>query len=793
MIRIIRNTFITITLIFISITSYSQNQDIIHITGRIIDDINRQPVEYATIRLYNNNDSLISGTISDGSGKFNLESRIRNFILKIDFLGYSQITLTDYVIVGNRVDLKTIELRSTEMNLKDVVIRAEKSQTIFKMDKRIFNVGQDLISAGGSALDVLNNVPSVNVNIEGTISLRGNSNVLILINDKPSVLTDGNSLGTITAEMIEQVEVITNPSAKYDAEGTSGIINIILKKEDKRGTNGAVTVNTGIPHNHSIGVSLNHRTEKFNLFSQIGAGYRRFLSRGNSVTIDNNTEFSTSLYTDETGEKNEQFYNIILGTDYHINNLNMITLSGHLGYEVEDENADINYNNYENDIFINKTNRNELTEAVNPKMEYRLNYERSFERDDKQRLTAGATGSYFGKDKSSDYQNTDISGDDEVSKQRSSTNFYDVQYNFTTDYIHPFTKKTILETGAKYEISKLINDYTLSDLNDSTWINNPNFTNEFEYKRNIAAWYATFAHEINNVGFKAGLRIENTNINTLLHNTDEENNQNYTDAFPSFHTTYKIEKGFSLQAGYSRRISRPGMWEINPFFSLRDEYNIQTGNPNLQPEYTNSFELTTIRIWKSAAINGSLYHNRTQDVISEIIKVSDNITYTTFENVGRSYNTGIELNAKTEPYEWISIMVDGNMNWYNRNGNYEDMDFDFNSHNWSGRLTMKLKMPLDTDIEFRGRHHSDYKDFQSIHKAQSMLDIGLRKKFMKGRAVINLSINDVFNSRKRTTITETNEFYRFDESQRSGRRIILGLSFGFGKGEAMEFSGQKIF
>ncbi len=276
------------------------------ITGSVVESSTNQPVGFATIMLI---DSLtkknIDGAITAEDGTFLIETDATNFYIAISFMGLETQTISPFLVQDGRVDLGVIKLTSNSEQLNNVVVRAEKSQTEFRLDKRVFNVGKDLSSTGASALDVLNNVPSVNVNIEGEISLRGSAGVQILINGKPSVLANeqGNALGTITADMIQQIEVITNPSAKYDAEGTSGIINIVIKKEERKGINGSATLNTGAPQNHSFGLSLNRRTEKFNLFSQLGIGYREMPRYNKNINRDltlNNTIFSEGTPSTET-------------------------------------------------------------------------------------------------------------------------------------------------------------------------------------------------------------------------------------------------------------------------------------------------------------------------------------------------------------------------------------------------------------------------------------------------------------------------------------------------------------
>ena len=316
---------------------FAQNQKV-EITGTVLDSNSQNPVEFATVMIGDKNTkAAITGVTTELDGTFKVETNTAEFFIEISFIGFVNKTITEFSITNGKVNLGTILISENNNELEEVVVRAEKSTTEFRLDKRVFNVGQDLSSTGASALEVLNNVPSVNVDIEGVVSLRGSSGVQILINGKPSVLASeqGNALGTITADMIEKIEVITNPSAKYDAEGTSGIINIIIKKEERKGINGSATINIGIPHNHSFGLSLNRRTEKFNLFSQIGVGYREMPN--DSENINRDLVNGTTIFSEGREYRNEKFYNLILGTDYHINKNNVLTLSGSFAYEVEEQ------------------------------------------------------------------------------------------------------------------------------------------------------------------------------------------------------------------------------------------------------------------------------------------------------------------------------------------------------------------------------------------------------------------------------------------------------------------------
>ncbi len=762
------------------------------VKGTVVESTN-QPIEFATVMLVNKaTKASVTGGTTDLDGKFALRSNEKDIYIEVSFIGYTKLTIQDFEIVNGQIDLGTIMLSPDQQILAEVEVRAEKSQTVFKLDKRVFNVGKDLSSTGASAYEVLNNVPSVNVNIEGEISLRGSSGVQILINGKPSVLASeqGNALGTITADMIEKVEVITNPSAKYEAEGTSGIINIVLKKEERKGVNGSMSLNTGLPHNHSLGLSLNRRTEKFNLFTQIGAGYRE-LPRTNE-NINRDLVNNTTIYSDGKEYRNEYFYNLILGTDYYINPQNVLTLSGSFIYEVEDQPSRTNFSlEDENGDIISEWYRTEITEALNPKYRYELQYKSDFKDDKDHVLLFSALGNFFGKDQSSEFDNITLSGlDDYSGNQQTRTNFQEAKYTFNLDYTKPFSEKFTLETGAQYVRQDVSNDFSVSNFDNGEFIVDPNLTNIFEYNQNVLGIYGTGAYEHKDLGVKFGLRVENTDLNTFLVNTNESNSQNFTNFFPSAHISYKLTKKFSVQTGYSRRIYRPRLWDLNPFFNIRNNFSVRAGNPDLQPEFTDSYEISSIYILDKISMNASVYHRYTQDVIDRIVTFENNVnTFKPF-NIGIRNSTGFEFNTKISPKKWWTLNGDFNFNYFTRQGELENVAFDFSASQWSTKWTSKFNLPKDFDFEFTGRYQSEVQTVQGTTSDILFADFGMRKKILKGKAVLNFSVRDIFASRIRINETVQTDFYTYSESFR-GRFITLGFSYGFGKGEAMQFSGRR--
>lgn len=700
------------------------------VVGVVKDKASQQPLEFVSVILLDaESKQPLTGTTTGVDGTFVLGVKKTNFLVEISFIGFKSLRLQPEV-KNAYVNMGTLWLEEDAEQLEEVVVRAEKSTTEFKLDKRVFNVGKDLTSAGASAIEVLNNVPSVNVSIEGAITLRGGQGAQILINGKPSVIAsqEGNALGTIVAEQIEKIEVITNPSAKYEAEGTAGIINIVLKKSEKKGLNGAVTLNTGSPNNHSIGLSINKRTQKFNFFGQLGVGKRTF---PNTVsTLNRNKVANNEITSSGKGNKHEQFYNLSLGTDYHINDKNVITLSGNVAYEIEDEDSNMRFEEYANRILQAAYTRAEVTEATNPKYQYELQYKKDFERHKEQYLLFSALGSFFGKDQSSTFSNEVTAGTLASNSQRTRTDFKEARYTFKLDYVHPLNDQYTIETGAQYVLNDVSNDYAVSSLIGGNWIGNPGLTNVFEYYQNVLGAYATAAYEGDVWGIKAGLRVENTDLRTVLKTTNQEHTQQYTNLFPSVHTSYKVGTGFSLQAGYSRRIFRPRLWDLNPFFNIRNTFDIFTGNPNLLPEFTDSYELTSIHKIGKASVNFGLYHRYTTDVIEDVsfYNTTTNVTTRRPENFGTNAITGLEANYRWGITKWLTVNGDVNYNWFNRKGQFDAANnFDFNGTRWDTKATAKLKLPAQFDFEMTGNYQSSYKTAQSTIKSNGFVNVGLRK------------------------------------------------------------------
>lgn len=781
--------FFGVLLLAMSAT-WSLAQDVV-LTGTIIDAQSSDPIPYATVVVIAEEDgSVRAGTTTDDSGAFSMVADVTGARLEVSFIGFFPKTISP-IPAGNPVDLGTIALDRDNVVLDNAEVTAEKSTVEFKLDKRVFNVGKDISSTGMGALDVLDNVPSVNVDIEGNVTLRGQSGVQILINGKPSVLSDdgSNALGTITADMIESVEVITNPSAKYEAEGTSGILNIILKKDERKGFNGSMSANTGWPHNHSLGGSMNLRTENFNFFTQFGAGYRSLPTYRNSLLHDYSD--STQLITDGIEYRDEQFYNITLGADYYLNPMNTLTLSGSFAYEIEQQPSETTIEVYGvGNELLAKWGRREETSALNPKYQYDLQYEKKFQSHEDHVLLFSTQGKFFGKDQESDFTALNDDGAALLTGQQTSTDFFQADYIAKADYTNPLSEKVTIEAGGMYELNDVGNDFMVVDRYGEILVVDSGQTNNFEYDQSVLGVYGTGSYEGEKWGIKLGLRVEQTDLKTLLTITNEANNQNYTNYFPTVHTSLKLSEFVQLQAGYSRRIFRPRLWDLNPFFNIRNNFNIRQGNPELLPEFGDSYEVTGIFIREKLSMSASVYHLYTTDKIVRVTSFQESVSTTKPLNIGSDRSTGVEVTGKYTALKWLTLTGEFNYGFFRREGEFEGQNFDFEGDRWSSELTAKAKMKNGWEAEVSGEHQSDVLTVQGMTSGYTSAGIGLRKKISDGKWIVDLSVRDVFASRIRESIVEEGDTYFYSFSQR-GRFLRLGVSYSFGKGEAMTYTGRR--
>jgi len=760
------------------------------IIGQIIDADAEAPLEFATISILNRVDSAIAtGGISEEDGKFAIEASYGEYIIKVEFISYLETYIDDVILSARTklVDLGQIQLRADAQQLDEIEVVAEKSEVQFSLDKRVFNVGKDLANKGGSAEDILDNIPSVSVDVEGNVSLRGSENVRILIDGKPSGLIglgDAAGLKSLPSNMIEKVELVTNASARYDAEGTSGIINIVLKKDQQKGFNGSVDLSTGYPESYGVGVTMNARRKVINYF--LNYGLRSRTGPGKGITeqefYGENAQipFTDQVYSSSRGGLSNSFRG---GVDLFLTEKDVLT--GAITYRIGDDYSDAltTYNDFNiNRQLIGISDRTQDETEEEQDLEYDINYERKFDREG-QKFTAQLQYRNSAETEKADYLETAFDAahnpvESGPLTQRSINAESHGSVLVQADYIYPYTKDKKLELGVKASFGDIGNDYNVEELQDGSWNNLVGLTNNFNYEENIYAAYAIYGDKVGKWSYQAGLRAEQSQVLTELLETDEVNDRSYANLFPSAHLNYEINKGNALQLSYSRRISRPHFWYLNPFFTFSNSRNIWGGNPNLNPEFTDSYEVGYLKYWDKVSLGSSLYYRHTTGVIERISRVDDQgITYTQPENLSTENAFGVELTTSGDINKWWRIDFSANLYSEKTQGQIGDLMLQSEAFTYNNRLSSKMKFWKDAEFQLRFDYRAPQNTTQGRRRSMSGLDLGFSKDILKKKGTITLSIRDLLNTRKWRSETYGELFYSYSERQRRARQVQVSFNY----------------
>lgn len=763
--------FIYAIALFLPVLLYGQD---VTVKGLVLEKANQKPIELASIAfLDNETNALIQETTSDAKGHFEVKVKPGKYHLHINFFDFEPAILNQVQILEDKnIGKVLLTLKETKV-LDEVKVVSEKTSIETRLDKKIFNVGKDLISKGGSANDILNNVPSVSVNAMGAVSLRGNSSVRILINGKPSVMTQNNGLEQIPAESIERVEVITNPSAQYDAQGASGIINIILKKNKVNGFGSSITLTGGIPNNNSIGVNMNYKKEKFNLFSDIRYG-RLSLFGDDKLFRTNYQNNIVSGYIDQKTDRTRNFnrFNLYFGSDYYINENNTLTLSYYYRHNVSKNNVDYFFNYLD----VNKNQTQLITANENYKEpqisnQIELNYVKNFAKKGK-KLTANVQYDFWNDD-----ENELISERSETPTPTAKTiKSRDIESSkdvvFQSDMSFPFSEKSKFDIGIKGEIRRINSDYIVWD----NALQIDSLTNLLHYDERIFGVYSQYSNGYKKFQYQLGLRAEHFNTGSSDLKNEFRTDKNYTKLFPTIHITYEIKNNFNIQLSYSRRIDRPSFYQLNPFGGIADRRNIRIGNPDLNPMYIDSYELGTLYKWEKFTLNPSVYHQHTINLFDiTVTRNSDDYLVEKSINLGTENRYGFEINATYTPYKWWFLSSDFNYYKFDQKGVFIVSD-----HSWTARLNSRVKLKswtLQNNFNIIGAKKSGQID----SKTQSWADLAIAKEFWKEKASLTFKVDNIFDSRiSRDFITGNN--YTIDGERRfTGTRVSLTFTYKFNR------------
>lgn len=759
--------------VFLCIPGFSQSENGT-ISGHIIDE-QQNPVPFANIAVFTRADSAMAGGVaSDDFGNFEILASPGRYFLRITFLSFKPREIPVDVSAGQKVDLGEVVLESYSTTLGEVVVTGERSQMELQLDKRVFNVGQDLSNAGGSAADILDNIPSVSVDVDGTVSLRGSENVRILINGKPSGLTmrDPDALRQLQSSLVERVEVITNPSSRYEAEGEVGIINIILKKEQDRGLHGTFNATAGYPHFYGGSYSVNYRTKKLNLFSSYGVDYRSSPGYTRS-TIRFSPDTVSHRFSDR--ERSELSHNIRGGLDYYINDKTSVT--GSVMYNFGDglNTSVLTYSDYYSGSLGRQTIRTDREREDEKNFETAFNVKREFSNED-HFLTAD-----FQYIRSLDGERSDYtqSSDGPIVIQRGENISREKDWFVQSDYVHPFGEHGKAEAGLRSTTRIVENDYSLEEQDtNGDWVPFPAFNNNMIYTERIHAAYVMAGNKFNRVSLQAGVRTEYSDITTELVVSDHRNHREYLDFFPSVNFGYEITRDKTWQLSYSRRINRPRFRELLPFSNFSDSRNYFMGNPDLNPEYTHSFETGYLVNWETGSVLSSAYYRYRQGVIQRITEVQgDSITLVFPINLATQNAYGLEFNVSLNLARWWTLNSSANFYRAITEGQYNDDRLFADTHTFNTRSTSKMTLWDKLDFQTSFNYRAPRMTTQGRRRSSYSLDFALAKDVLKGKGTITANVRDVLNSRKRRSITEIGDYYEETESQWRPRSFRVTFTY----------------
>ncbi len=804
----------TLGLVFLlGAASLAFAQQKVSVTGTIADKQNN-PVPYASVTFSNKTDKLFSDAVlTDEKGAYQLDLTPGNYDITIEAIDFKKVTLNKQVTAPVNLGSFTVESEGSLTNgktqdIQGVVITATTKPYRVEIDKKVYDPSTDLISKGGTLQDVLSNVPSIAVDTDGTVSMRGNSNIKFLINGKPSALLgidDGaDALKTIPADQIDRIEVITNPSSKYEASGTAGILNIILKKSKKLGFNGSVTGTIGYLPMTSLNTNLSWKKGAWTYYLNGGGGYNKNRSKNNleyrTLLSDQDLLENDLVFRRKDGVNNGESKNYNANTGFVVDlteksTLNASVLFRNFEYESNDQ-TDI----YE--TFFGKlpkiTNQTDVGVRSNNSFQADLGFDQKIGDNGQLLSVSGSYQNSKGENKTLITENS-LTGNTTTNIASDIFSTTDnTTYIAKADYELPLGDTSKIEAGARYDYTKNIYDYAVDQSTNNLPFQPLNeFTSTTTYGEKIAAAYAQFKSKIGDFGYQVGTRVENTNIDISYKNVGTglqvQDQKSYTGFFPSVFLSYEMGKN-QLLLNYSRRIQRPRSFFLVPFNSY-DSRSIFRGNPDLDPTYENSYELGYSLVNKKITLNPTLYLRKSQDEVNfvqlPIVENGNTLIVTQPVNAGSETQYGLDLNATYDPTKWLRLMGSLDLFGYNNTGNFQGVSFEGEGFSTRARLTTTFKPDKNTSLQLQGFYRGAEKTVSNDRKGMYAVSFGASRTILKGDGTLAFNIQDIFNSRAREFTFTGAEYSQYSYNQFSPRQFSLSLTYRFKQGEKVDQPKRK--
>lgn len=755
------------------------------ISGRVYEGSAGVPLEYANVVLYTAGDSAqVTGTITNPRGVFQLERvRTGSYFTAISFMGYrtyysETLTITP---AQEQIDLGRISLQPVALQIDDVVVEVERAPISYQIDKKVINVSQQQTAISGTAIEVLENVPSVTVDIEGNVSLRGSGNFTVLIDGRPSVLEPSEALQQIPASSIENIEIVTNPSARYDPEGTAGIINIVMKKNERRGRSATVNFNAGWDDKYGGDVLLQQKTER--LHGTIGLDYRKRSYAGtdrneNHTSLGQSTTF---VLANGASLRGRTALGLRGELQWNLSDRDVLSLGGRYRDRVSERGANLNYNEWSqpgsgNLLYTSLTER----ERSGNYYALFLNYQHAFYRQGHE-LYAEL---YFDRGESDEMTSNELRNSQQqiTSGRRTTESGPGRELRAKLDYVHPLAGSRKFEAGFQSEIDHSEENTGLQefDRDAGTYLMLPQFSNSTTYNRNLHAAYALFSGEWQKFGYQAGLRGEYT------YRDIDFSGQRFTidrwDYFPTLHASYEFSGGKQMMASYTRRIDRPRGWHLEPFETWMDAYNVRSGNPALEPEYIDSYEAGVQTYFGNSLLSAETYYRVNHNKIERVRSVyAENVTLHSMANVGTDYALGTELLFDFSLLRNWNVNLMGNLYQYRIKGELRGETFDRESFNWSARLNNNIKLARFTQLQINSRYNSPTVSSQGRREGFFVADVALRQDFLERQISATLQVRDLFGTAKYEYTSQGSDFYTYNYSTRESPIVMLNLRYNLNR------------
>ncbi len=767
------------------------------LSGILIDQESNKPIEFATVTLKSKRDSSLGGgAISNGKGEFVIEKiKIGRYFAQVSFIGFKD-QIVDSLFFNPRNPEKfigKIYMSAAAENLDGVTIKAEKPLMMTKLDKKVFDVTQLTTATGGTANDILENLPSVQVDIDGNISLRGSSNVTILIDGRPSGLVGDQEtiLEQIPAETIETIELITNPSAKYNPENLSGIINVVLKKEKRKGFNGTLNagLNTNPGSNATLG--LNYRTNSANFHGSYSyrGGDRLFDGTSYRETQIGDTLFILDQVQD--GKRTNEGHTVKGGIDFFLNDKNTIFISGLVNSGNGDDQDLVLSNNFI-DSFNNfdfSTSRDAIEIEDQFSYDVSLGYKKTFLDPDKE-WTTDIKYTERNDDEVQDFLQNNYNEDGFLIPgtnllQKVENNRFRKQINIQSDYIHPINEDKKLEFGTQIILTENDGDFRFSEFDDTqdSFVEDVNVSNRFILNQDIYSAYALYGQKVSSFQYQLGLRAETAEVKGDQVSTGETFSFDYFSFFPSVHLSQKLSEKQEVQLSYSRRIQRPRSRALNPFEDLTDPNNIRVGNPELRPEYISSFELNHIIIWNKLNLSSGLYFRDIQNVMRRfrIVDDSTGVATSTFVNLDSGQNYGFEFVLSGRPTKNMRINASVDLFRSVLNGSNQEAELNNAGFSWSNRVMASYNISKSFEAQISSRYLAPNVTAQGEWSGFLSTDVSVKKSFVDNKLSLTLRLSDIFNTREFSFNSSGSNFFNEGFRKRKSRILNFSAFYRFGK------------